>query len=60
MPLPALTLLIMNNRTRWVGRQYRNGWLTNVVLVAALAFFACLAVDSAVDNLTKSLPSRGS
>lgn len=39
MPLLALTLLIMNNRATWVGREYRNGWITNAVLAGTLAFF---------------------
>lgn len=39
MPLLALTLLIMNNHPRWVERPMRNGWVTNLALVATLAFF---------------------
>lgn len=39
MPLLALTLLIMNNRRDWVGDRFRNGPVTNAVLVATLAFF---------------------
>lgn len=40
LPLLALTLLIMNNREAWVGRQFRAGLGLNVVLVSALAFFS--------------------
>jgi Mn2+/Fe2+ NRAMP family transporter len=40
MPLLALTLLVMNNRTAWVGRAFRTGWVTNVVLVLPLGLFA--------------------
>jgi hypothetical protein len=40
MPLLALTLLMMNNREEWVGKQFRPGLALNVVLVAALVFFA--------------------
>ncbi len=40
MPLLAAALLLMNNRTAWVGAAFRNGWLTNAVLAATLAFFA--------------------
>jgi Mn2+/Fe2+ NRAMP family transporter len=40
MPLLALTLLVMNNRTAWVGRAFRTGWVTNVVLVLTLGLFA--------------------
>ncbi|KPK08865.1 MAG: iron transporter [Gemmatimonas sp. SG8_28] len=40
MPLLALTLLVMNNRTAWVGRAFRTGWVTNVVLGVTLVLFA--------------------
>ena len=40
MPLLALTLLLMNNRLRWVGAQFRSGWFTNGVLTITLLLFA--------------------
>jgi Mn2+/Fe2+ NRAMP family transporter len=40
MPLLALTLLVVNNRSAWVGREFRSGWVTNLALGATLAFFA--------------------
>ncbi len=40
LPLLAFTLLIMNNREAWVGKQFRAGPALNGVLVAALVFFA--------------------
>ena len=40
MPLLALALLVMNNRTAWVGYQFRSGWVTNLALAATLALFA--------------------
>ena len=43
MPVTALTLLVMNNRTKWVG-EYRNGVVVNVLLVVTLALFTYLAV----------------
>jgi hypothetical protein len=43
MPLVALTLLVMNNRPRWVGQSFRNGWAINVLLVVTLGLFAYLA-----------------
>jgi len=49
IPLLALTLLIMNNRTEWVGRRYRNGWVTNIILVATLLFFAYAAGEKAAE-----------
>jgi Mn2+/Fe2+ NRAMP family transporter len=40
LPLLALTLLVMNNRTEWVGEEFKNTMPLNVTLAAALAFFA--------------------
>ena len=40
MPFVAATLLILNNRVRLVGREYKNGWITNLLLVLTLAFFS--------------------
>jgi Mn2+/Fe2+ NRAMP family transporter len=40
LPLLALTLLIMNNRTAWVGDRLRASLALNLVLAAALGFFA--------------------
>lgn len=40
LPLLALTLLILNARKRWVGRQFVNHWIVNAALVVALAFFS--------------------
>ena len=39
MPFTALTLLILNNRTRLVGREFRNGPVVNLLLALTLAFF---------------------
>lgn len=44
LPMLAFTLLVMNNREAWVGRQFRASWALNVVLVAALVFFAYVGV----------------
>ncbi len=44
MPLLALTLLLLNNRERWVGASCRNGWMTNVALATTLLLFAYVAV----------------
>jgi Mn2+/Fe2+ NRAMP family transporter len=43
MPLLALALLILNGRSDWVGRPFRNRPLTVAVLVAVLLFFAYAA-----------------
>jgi di/tricarboxylate transporter len=40
----ALTLLIMNNRTAWVGDRLRASLALNLVLAAALGFFAFTAM----------------
>ena len=39
LPLLALTLLLLNNRKRWVGSEFVNPWVINAVLVLALLFF---------------------
>jgi Mn2+/Fe2+ NRAMP family transporter len=43
-PLLALTLLVFNGRTSWVGERFRNRPLTAVALIGVLAFFTVLAV----------------
>ena len=49
MPLLALTLLLMNNRKRWVGPELQNGWVTNLVLVATLLFFAYIVLGKVAE-----------
>jgi Mn2+/Fe2+ NRAMP family transporter len=39
MPLLAVALLVLNNRTAWVGRDLRSRWPTNLALGATLAIF---------------------
>ena len=39
IPLLAIVLLLLNGRSTWVGPRYRNSWLTNLLLLATLAFF---------------------
>ncbi len=43
MPFLASTLLIMNNRTQWVGKQFKNGILINTVLALTVLFFGYVA-----------------
>lgn len=43
MPFLAGVLLYMNNKVEWVGK-LKNGWVTNVILVATLIFFVGLVV----------------
>ena len=53
MPLLALTLLIMNNRAAWVGKAFRNRWLTNAVLVVTLAFFAGVGARKIIESAAR-------
>ncbi|MCP4711989.1 MAG: divalent metal cation transporter [Planctomycetes bacterium] len=39
IPILALALLGLNGHSRWITRQYRNSWLTSLILAAALVFF---------------------
>ena len=52
MPFLALTLLIMNNRTRWVGERFRSRWPVNFVLLVTMAFFAYVGFRSLVSLLS--------
>ncbi|MCB9850877.1 MAG: Nramp family divalent metal transporter [Phycisphaerales bacterium] len=56
MPLLALTLLLLNNRTDWVGKRFRSGYLVNILLVATLAFFAWVFVRQVKEKLLPSKP----
>ena len=40
MPLLAVTLLILNNQSRWVGERFRNAWWINAVLILTVLLFA--------------------
>ncbi len=46
MPLLALTLLILNSRSDWVGRGFRSGWLVNGALVLTLLFFGYVGAST--------------
>ena len=39
IPMLALVLLILNGRSDWVGRKYRNSIFTSLLLIATLIFF---------------------
>ncbi len=39
MPMLALTLLLMNNRSGWVGARFKNGWAINLLLIITLGVF---------------------
>ena len=53
IPLLALTLLNLNNRTSLVGTKFRNGWITNVALVSTVLFFAVVAGKTAIEKIDK-------
>jgi Mn2+/Fe2+ NRAMP family transporter len=42
MPFLAGTLLYMNSRAEWVGRELKSGWITNALLVLCLLLFGYL------------------
>jgi hypothetical protein len=39
IPMLALVLLILNGRSDWIGRRYRNSIGTSLLLIATLLFF---------------------
>ncbi len=43
MPMLALSLLVMNNRVEWVGKDFCNGRAANSVLAVTLLFFVYVA-----------------
>lgn len=44
MPFVALTLLLLNNRARLVGQDFKNGAAVNIILAASLAFFLWVGI----------------
>mgnify|MGYP005847836337 CR=1 FL=1 len=51
MPLLALTLLILNNRKAWIGREFATPRLANLVLLVGLALFSYLGVQELIGLL---------
>lgn len=47
MPFLAGTLLIMNNRSGWIGAM-KNGWMTNAILILSLMVFGYLCYEELV------------
>jgi hypothetical protein len=43
VPLLTLSLLILNGRTAWVGREWRNRPATVLVMLIILGFFSAVA-----------------
>lgn len=52
MPLLAVTLLLLNNRTDWVGERFRNRWGSNLLLSLTLLTFALIGLGDLVARLT--------
>ncbi|MEC5128754.1 Nramp family divalent metal transporter [Verrucomicrobiales bacterium BCK34] len=51
MPMVALTLLLLNGRSDWVGRALRNRWWTSLTLVIILLFFAWIGLPKLLTTL---------
>lgn len=51
LPLLAVALLFLNGHAKWVGPQYRNSWITTLLLLATLVFFAAFGWQEARDAL---------
>ena len=52
MPFLAATLLYMNSRAEWVGRDLRNGPLQRLALVVCLLLFGFLGGSRLLEALT--------
>ncbi|MDA1316349.1 MAG: Nramp family divalent metal transporter [Acidobacteria bacterium] len=50
LPLMALTLLIMNNRRRWVGADFVSHWGHNVILGLGFVFFVYVGVSGLIEQ----------
>jgi Mn2+/Fe2+ NRAMP family transporter len=48
MPLLALTLLLLNTRPAWVGRELKNRWITNLILILILGFFLYIGIGEMI------------
>ena len=53
MPFLAATLLYLNSRVRWVGRELRNGWFNTCVLILCLVLFGYLGVTQLLETLNR-------
>ena len=51
MPLLALTLLLLNTRPAWVGREFKNRWITNLILILILGFFLYIGAQEIIDAI---------
>lgn len=51
MPLLALTLLFLNTNQAWVGKEFKNRWITNLLLVLILAFFLYIGIQEIISTV---------
>jgi len=52
MPFVALTLILLNNRKSLVGREFKNGWIINLLLALTLGFFSYVGLRELVAFLS--------
>jgi hypothetical protein len=50
-----VTLLLLNDRTRWIGERFRDGPLASVALAVTLAFFVFVGLKEAVRSFAALL-----
>ena len=53
MPLLALTLLILNNNSNWIGKENKNSLTTNFILVLTLFIFSFIGVRKIISILSR-------
>jgi len=51
MPLLALTLLLLNTKPAWVGREFKNRWITNLILILILGFFLYIGIQEIINTI---------
>ncbi len=51
MPMIALALLLLNGRSAWVGKSFRNRWWTSLTLIIILGFFAWVGLPKLLSTL---------
>jgi Mn2+/Fe2+ NRAMP family transporter len=51
MPLLGLTLLLLNTRPAWVGKDFKNRWITNLILILILGFFLYIGIGEIIDTV---------
>jgi Mn2+/Fe2+ NRAMP family transporter len=51
MPFVAITLVLLNNRTRLVGQDFKNSWMINLVLAVTIAFFSYIGLREIIGLL---------